>query len=124
MIVLRKWVFDFFRVNTNAKGMFFCFILVVFSCLYLDSEPEEKIFRLCLYHLWNSSNTQDCFWTANVMSLYIIKHTLLGPFTIFFFCLHKQLRGKVEFVWEFAEVFLNNKVIQYVSQIHQKGLLF
>lgn len=83
MIVLRKLMFFYiFRVHTNAKGMFFYFILVVFFYLYLDSEPEEKIFRLCLYHLWNSSNTQDCFWTANVMSLYIIKNTLLGPFTI------------------------------------------
>lgn len=52
--VLRKWIFFLFfifRVNTNAKGMFFYFILVVFSYLYLDSEPKEKIFRLCLCHL-------------------------------------------------------------------------
>lgn len=37
MIALSKiGVFYIFRVNINAKGMFFYFILVVFSCLYLD----------------------------------------------------------------------------------------
>ena len=118
--------FDIFYSKDHCKRYVFlfhigCRFLFTSGLVFIQSQRKRfSDFVLASHEI--HPIPRALFWSANVMSLYVIKTTFGSTYYSAAY-INSQVKGRA-CVRACRGFFLNNKVIQYISQIYQKGLFF